>query len=139
MRKLILGVAALALLSACTETEVEEETMVEETAEPAVVTDVNGETMDAYLGEWTVTYPDGASAVSTNNADGTYSMVLPDGQTATGTWTFGAEESCWTVDAEGSPTDCYTVGAPDENGMRVLTMADGTSITVTPVAVEEDM
>ncbi|WP_340587109.1 hypothetical protein [Erythrobacter alti] len=133
MRKLIPAIAAVALLGACTEVE-EADPVVEETADAESMTDANGETMEAYLGEWDVTYPDGTTGVTTNNADGTYSAVLPDGSTIDGNWTFGADESCWVPNAEGVEPACYAVGAADETGARVLSMADGTSITVSPVA-----
>tara|TARA_B100001057_G_C22409853_1_gene779229 strand:- start:15 stop:437 length:423 start_codon:yes stop_codon:yes gene_type:complete len=137
MKKLICAVAATALLAACN-SEAEEEVVDEPVAEEEVVLiDTNGETMEAYLGDWDTTYPDGSTAVTTNNADGTYSAVLEDGTTMSGTWTFGAEQSCWLADDSSSPT-CYTVGAGDENGTRVLTMDDGTTVTVTPVAATEE-
>lgn len=137
MRKLILCTASIALLGACGEAAMEEEPMVDETVEPAAMTDANGDTMEAYLGDWNVTYPDGSMGTSTNNADGTYAGELPDGTAITGTWTFGAEESCWTPDGDEAESACYAVGAPDENGLRELTMADGTTITVSPMMTEE--
>ena len=137
MKKLICAVAATALLAACN-SEAEEEVVDEPSVEEEVVlTDTNGETMEAYLGDWDTTYPDGSTAVTTNNADGTYSAVLDDGTTMSGTWTFGAERSCWQAHDSRSPT-CYTVGAADENGTRVLTMDDGTTVTITSVAIAEE-
>lgn len=134
MRLFVSCAAAIALLSACSEAEVEEP-VVDDPVEEAVVTDANGDTMEAYLGDWDVTYPDGSTGVTTNNADGTYTVTMADGTTMQGSWVFGAEESCWTED--GAEPICYTVGAPDENGTRELTMADGTVIMVTPHSAAE--
>lgn len=130
MKKLIMAASSIALLGACSEVAVEEEA-VEEVAVAEVMTDANGDTMEAYLGEWDVVYPDGSTGISTNNADGTYTAVPTDGEADNGTWSFGAEESCWTS-AVTEDVTCYTVGAADENGTRILTMADGNTISVTP-------
>ncbi|AKQ42859.2 hypothetical protein CP97_13710 [Aurantiacibacter atlanticus] len=137
MRNWIICAASFAMLSACAEEA--EEPVMEEPVEDAVLTDMNGETMEGYLGTWTVQYPDGAEGMTTNNPDGTYDYVLPDGTEASGTWEFGAAESCWDADGDGEGTGaCYTVSAGDENGTRVLTMADGTQIKVTPVSDAAD-
>lgn len=133
MHKFVYVAAAAALLGACT-SEAEEEVVDEPVVQEEIaLTDANGETMEAYVGRWDVTYPDGTPGVTTNNPDGTYTAEMADGTTVNGNWTFGAEQSCWQADEARNPT-CYTVGASDEDGTRTLTMDDGNTITVTPAA-----
>lgn len=131
MKKLVSCVAAMALLTACGEDAPAEADI----AATDVVAEVPADTMEDYLGAWDVTYPDGSTATTTNNADGSYSSVMADGTAISGLWTFGADESCWHNDGDEEAT-CYVVGAAGEDGTRVLTMADGTSITVTPAAAD---
>lgn len=129
MKKLLACASALIVLSACADTSEEAtEEAVEEVAEA-------GPVMEDYLGSWDVVYPDGATGVTTNNADGTFERVAADGTVDTGTWTFGSEESCWT--AVGEEPGCYVVSGPGEGGMRTLTMADGNVLEVTPIAEVE--
>lgn len=135
MKKIVLGAVVLSLAAACGQEAAEEPAADEVATEEVAVTDANGETMEAYLGSWDVVYADGSTGVTTNNADGTYTGEMADGTALSGTWTFGAEESCWQA-TDSEEATCYTVGAGDENGTRVLTMADGTSISVTPKAEE---
>jgi len=124
MKKLIACMAGLAFISACAQEAEEPAPEVEEVAPSA--------SMEDYLGTWTVTYPDGSTGVTTNNADGTYTSELADGTATNGAWVFGEEQSCWTP--EGAEEDiCYTVSDSDETGTRTLTMDDGNVLTVSPV------
>ena len=129
MKKLLASMAVLAALGACSqEPEAPAEPVEEVAAAPAV-------TMQDYVGVWDVTLADGATHVTTNNADGTFSRVYPDGATDGGTWTFTMEQSCWTPD--GAEAACYTVSEADAAGTLTLTsVADGSVITATPVAAE---
>lgn len=137
MKKLLACTAALALVSACAEPAEQEAPAEEAVAAADAVTDGNGDTMEAYLGDWDATYPDGSTGVTTNRDDGTYTVTMADGTTINGLWSFGPDQSCWHAEGEDEAT-CYTVGAPDADGARVLTTADGEEITVSPVAAEAE-
>lgn len=126
MKKLLVSVAVLAVLSACSQEPEAPAAPVEEViAAPAV-------TKADYVGEWTVTLADGATHVTTNNADGSFTRVMSDGTTDAGFWTFTAEQSCWTPD--GGVEACYAIGEEDAAGMLTLTAADGSIVTATRIA-----
>lgn len=126
MKKIISCMAMLAVVAGCSQE-------AEAPAEPVeAVAEVPAVTMANYVGEWNVTLADGATHVTTNNADGTFTRTFADGATDGGIWTFTAEQSCWTP-ADGE-TACYTVGEADAAGMLTLTnVADGTVVTAAPV------
>ncbi|MFZ4122054.1 MAG: hypothetical protein ACOYKM_10370 [Caulobacterales bacterium] len=82
----------------------------------------------------TTTGPDGATVRWHFNADGSYAMALPNGASATGTWTQSAERLCVTP-SDGSAQQC----APVVSGKGVgdtwtLQNDDGQTITVSIIA-----
>ena len=124
MKRLLASAALLIAITACSQSAEQPAAPVEEAAPVAA--------MEDYLGSWNVTTADGATHVTTNNADGTFTRVYPDGTTDAGTWTFAAEQSCWT--AEGEEPSCYTTSEPDITGMLTLTnVADQSVVTASPV------
>lgn len=128
MKKLLASVAVLAILSACSQEAEEPAAPVEEAVEaPAAVT------MESYVGTWTVTQGD-ATFTTVNNADGTFTDTMADGSSVSGTWTFGADQSCWT--REGEEENCYGIMLDDATGTATLTGADGVQFTATRVAEE---
>jgi len=124
MKRLLASAALLVAMTACSQDAEEPAAPVEEAAPTAA--------MEDYVGAWNVTAADGATHVTTNNADGTYTAAYPDGTTEAGTWTFAAEQSCWT--AEGDEPSCYTISEPDITDTLTLTnVADQSVIKASPV------
>lgn len=126
MKKLLASAALFAAISACSPT-------TEEAAAPAEEV-VEGPAMGDYVGDWNVTTPDGATHVTTNNADGTFTRAMADGASDGGSWTFADGQGCWTV--EGEEEACYTVSEEDITGEVTLTAADG-AVTVAKRVVED--
>jgi hypothetical protein len=129
MKNLLASAALLVAVSACSGEAEEPAAPVEEATEaPAAVT------MESYVGTWTVTPAEGEAYTAVNNADGTYTDTMPDGSTVSGTWAFGADQSCWTP--AGGEEQCLAVGLEDENGTVTLTGADGVQFSATRVPAE---
>lgn len=131
MTRLLACAAVTALLCACSPQAEEPAPQETEAASEPVVTAPEFDTMESYVGTWEITYPDGAKATLTNDPDGTYTLVR-DGSELLGLWSFGTEQSCW-QEEEAEEAACYTVGAAQADGSRVMTRDDGTVVTVKPV------
>lgn len=61
-----------------------------------------------YDGTITSTYADGRVVKVYVNADHSYSVVLPDGQTLKGTWADADGQSCFTLASGGKPS-CFPI------------------------------
>ena len=127
MKKIVL-IAAVAALSACSQSAEEapapEETVAAPEA-PAAMTAAEA------AGSYDVSYPDGTTGVTTIHADGTF--VATDGSNVEtrGTWAMKDGKSCF--DPEGDAVEaCWTQTEPDANGVFTATAPDGTVVTVTP-------
>lgn len=139
MRKLILVSAPLALpiaLAACSQGPAETEEAAPEVVEEVAMTTANG----SAAGTFTVTTADGeAGGNSMLNADGTYQDMNADGTIASeGTWEVVDGKTCFTASEEGSEAVCWSEGEPGEDGSFTATNDAGESVTVTPVAAEEE-
>ena len=130
--KKIIGVAAIAVLAACSpaaETEAEpEEAAVEEAAAEVMAAD--GGTP---YGNFKVTSADGSYQTEEVREDGTFTSIDDEGVVTTGTWVQKPGEYCNTSDEEGAIERCHTETV-DENGVWTSVDPEGETVTVERLA-----
>jgi len=131
MRKIVLALAPLTVLAACS-SEPAEEPVTEETAtEAPAPSAANG----SPAGVYEATAPDGTVTTTTLNPDGTYTDVDAEGATlAEGTWAVTDGKTCFTPTTEGVEPMCYTETAPAADGSFTATPDSGDPVTVRPAA-----
>lgn len=88
-------------------------------------------------GTYEVTWPDGATSVTTINEDGTFTSTQGE-ETASGTVTDVDGKACFDSDGDEEGAMCWTGGEPAEDGSFSSTADDGTVVTVVPVMAEEE-
>ncbi len=121
MRTIIMLAAAGATLAACgTADETDEQA-----AEAAEAT-LESTAMGDIAGTYEIAMADGTVILQTINADGTYVETTPEGaETQRGTWRAG-DAGAMCFDPEGDEgEECYSGGAPDEEGAFELRGEDG--------------
>jgi opacity protein-like surface antigen len=126
MRTFVL-LAALAALSACSQAS--EEPTAEAT--PTVAAE-QALTVDGVAGAYDYTRDDGTTGITTLLADGSFTDLGAGGEIK-GQWSVTDNKVC--IDPEGESPDrkpnCYTLSAPDAEGMQIATGDDGTVVKVT--------
>jgi hypothetical protein len=116
-------IAACAALAACGSNEAEELIEPVDTAETTLDSTATGD----MTGTYEVQLADGSVTMQTINADGTYVEATPDGtRTGGGTWRAG-DDGAMCFDPEGDTAEeCYSGGAPGEDGAFEMRGEDGT-------------
>ena len=132
--KKIVAVAALAIVTACSqaETEAEAEPTEEAVVEEAAVMAADGQPP---AGTYTVTDAEGVEYTEVLLEDGTYTSTGPDGTVESGTWVQKSPDTyCYTPEGEEERCNTETI---DENGVWTSTDTEGNSSTVVRVVAEE--
>lgn len=121
MRKLFL-IAACAALAACGQS-----------AEKPAPKPSDGMTMPliptlaSFAGTYDYTLADGTGGITTMLPDGTFTDVMA-GEAVKGSWSVTDDKVC--IDPEGDSAvqqlTCYTIGAPDAEGVQTATADNGT-------------
>lgn len=122
MKKFLVAASCVAL-AACGSNEAEAPVEPIETADTTLDSTATGNV----AGTYEVKLADGSVTMQTINADGTYVDTTPDGtRIGGGTWRTGGNGTmCF--DPEGNdPEECYTGGAPAEDGAFEMRGEDGT-------------
>tara|TARA_B100000029_G_scaffold472707_1_gene513456 strand:+ start:427 stop:873 length:447 start_codon:yes stop_codon:yes gene_type:complete len=120
MKTIFFLAAASAALAACGGAE-----DTDEAIEP-VEAELDSTAMGDISGTYEIAMADGTVILQTINADGTYVETTPGGaRTGGGAWRIGDDgQMCF--DPEGAPgEECYSGGAPGEDGAFEMTDADG--------------
>lgn len=121
MKNTIILAAASVLLAACGSAE--------DTAEPVepVAAEPDSTAMGDISGTYEIAMADGTVTLQTINADGTYVETTPEGaRTGGGAWRI-ADDGKMCFDPEGDlGEECFTGGAPGENGAFEMQGSDGT-------------
>jgi hypothetical protein len=116
--------AALAAVSACSR----------EPAQPTVEArepDQSALTVENAAGTYDYTLPDGSDGTTILASDGTFTDAMA-GETVTGRWDVDGGKLC--IDPAGNGAEqrraCYALGKPDANGVQVATSETGELIKV---------
>ncbi|MBN90314.1 MAG: hypothetical protein CL954_00715 [Erythrobacteraceae bacterium] len=122
MKKFLVAASCVAL-AACGSNEAEAPVEPIETADTTLDSTATGNV----AGTYEVKLADGSVTMQTINADGTYVDTTPDGtRFGGGTWRTG-DNGTMCFDPEGNdPEECYTGGAPAEDGAFEMRGEDGT-------------
>lgn len=122
MKKFLVAASCVAL-AACGSNEAEAPVEPIETAETTLDSTATGNV----AGTYEVKLADGSVTMQTINADDTYVDTTPDGtRIGGGTWRTG-DNGTMCFDPEGNdPEECYTGGAPAEDGAFEMRGEDGT-------------
>jgi predicted small lipoprotein YifL len=125
MRKFVIAATCFAL-AGCGLSEVEAPEAEAEDAEAQEFT-LDSTAMGNIAGTYEVKFADGSVSMQTINPDGTYVDTTPDGtRIGGGTWRTG-DNGTMCFDPEGNdPEECYTGGAPGEDGAFEMRGEDGT-------------
>ncbi|WP_306095614.1 hypothetical protein [Qipengyuania flava] len=125
MREFVIAATCVAL-AGCGSSEVEAPETEVENAEAQEFT-LDSTAMGNIAGTYEVKLADGSVTLQTINPDGTYVDATPDGtRTGGGTWRTG-DNGTMCFDPEGNdPEECYTGGAPGEDGAFEMRGEDGT-------------
>lgn len=124
MKKIFL-LAGVAALAACGSNEAPADDAAVDAA-PATV---------AYndVGTWDISNPDGSTARTQLNADGTYVDIVDGDESGGGTWRRDGDSLCFDGSAEGEEEACWNTTA-EANGSFTATDANGVSVNVSRVA-----
>ena len=122
MKKFLVAASCVAL-AACGSNKAEAPVEPIETADTTLDSTATGNV----AGTYEVKLADGSVTMQTINADGTYVDTTPDGtRIGGGTWRPG-DNGTMCFDPEGNdPEECYTGGAPAEDGAFEMRGEDGT-------------
>lgn len=133
--KKIIALAALAAVSACSETETAPDAAATEEVAAAETAEVMAADGGPAYGNFRITRADGTVIMEDVREDGTWTATMADGSTETGTWVQKPGEYCTTDDKEGAVEKCHPEKI-DENGVWVSTdPEDGETVTVERVEV----
>lgn len=125
LKKFVIAATCVAL-AGCGSSEVEAPEAEAENAEAEEFT-LDSTAMGNIAGTYEVKLADGSVSMQTINSDGTYVETTPDGtRIGGGTWRTG-DNGTMCFDPEGNdPEECYTGGAPGEDGAFEMRGEDGT-------------
>ncbi len=135
MNKFLIAASCL-VLAACGSNDAEAPVEPVETADTTLDSTATGDV----TGTYEVQMADGSVTMQTINADGTYVDATADGtRVGGGSWRTG-DDGAMCFDPEGNdPEECYTGGAPGEDGAFEMRGPDGTvQSTVRKVEADPD-
>ena len=132
MKKIML-VAALATVTACSETAPDAEPAATEevaAADPAAPAEVMAADGQSPVGSYKITLEDGSVMTEELKADGTYASMKDGKVVETGKWNQKTpEQYCYTKDEEGAVEECNVEGL-DANGVWTSKDPEGNVVTV---------
>lgn len=125
--RLIILVAALATVAACSQSEPAPEATEEAAAPEAQPLAADGQPT---VGNYKITTSEGQVIMEEVRADGTYVATIDGKVDETGKWEQKSpEQYCYTKDEEGAMQECNTEGV-DDKGVWTSTDAEGNVATV---------
>ncbi|MCB5424601.1 hypothetical protein H0274_04970 [Altererythrobacter sp. CC-YST694] len=120
MKKIALLSAAL-ILAACSGSESESQKAAPETPKTPE---------EAALGTFEVTNADGSKMTSVVSPDRSYTDAIRGEVVEWGTWEIKDGKTCFTPETEGKKPNCYTNGAPAEDGSYTATPDEGDPVKI---------
>lgn len=125
MRKVIL-LAGVVALAACSQAEAPE----------SAVEEVVAATEAPTPGTYSVAESDGSSYTLVIGEGLTFTAMPAEGEPVSGTFELVDDMVCFTPEGSEEEPNCSSASAADEDGVIIVTSADGSTSTITPVVEE---